>query len=330
MYLSYWQRVPFDLLIACGLALLLDFCVGDPQWFPHPVRGIGWLVTKLENRLYGASHRRLAGCALLVLTVSITCACAFLVLWIAGSIGRYVQLAAAAALIWATISVRDLFDHAEQVRLALQQGDLAKARWKLSQMVSRDTANLQEHEVARGCIESVAENLVDGIISPLFFTLLGGPVLAYAFKATSTLDSMVGYRNERYREFGWASARTDDVLNFVPARLMFLTLPLAAAVVGDNALQCVKTMFRDGDKSPSPNSGIPEAGFAGALGIQLGGASTYAGAVIVKPCLNEGAREATSNHIRRAQILLYAASVANFCLLAIVLWLVHYLWRGPR
>ena len=322
--------MPFDPLIVCTIALLLDFCIGDPRWFPHPVRGIGWLIKKLEERLYGSSHRRLAGCVLLVSTVSITCACAYLVLWMAGNMGRYVQLAAAVVLIWTTVSVRDLYDHAEQVRLALQQGDLAKARSKLSAMVSRDTANLQESEVARGCIESVAENLVDGIISPLFFALLGGPVLAFALKATSTLDSMVGYRTARYREFGWASARADDVLNFIPARLLFTTLPLAAAVVRDHALKCVKTMFRDGDKSTSPNSGIPEAGFAGALGIQLGGTSMYAGVVIAKPYLNEEARQATRNDIRRAQILLYAASITTFCCLSIVFWLVHYLWPGPH
>lgn len=149
-------------------------------------------------------------------------------LWTAGAIGRYAQIVVAAVLTWTTIAVRDLFDHAEQVRLALKSGDLAKVRSKLSFLVSRDTASLGESEIARGCVESVAENLVDGTISPLFFAMLGGPVLAYAFKAISTLDSMVGYRNERYLEFGWASARADDVLNYVPARSSFATLPIAA------------------------------------------------------------------------------------------------------
>src|SRR5262249_31087978 len=315
MHIAFRHIPFFDLWMACTLALLLDFCIGDPRGFPHPVRGIGWLIKKLEQRLYFSKHKRASGCVLLVLAVAIVSGCAFLVLWAAGCAGRYLQLTAAAALIWISISVRDLSSHAECVRLGLKQHDLSRARLSLFAMVSRETAHLLPHEIVRGCIESVAENLVDGIISPLFFALLGGPVLAYAFKTISTLDSMVGYRNERYLEFGWASARTDDVFNFVPARLLFLTLPPAALAAGRNALQCARIMFRDGGKNPSPNSGIPEAGFAGALGIQLGGVSSYSGVLVVKPYLNEEGRQPAVEDIRRAQILLFVASIVGFCFL---------------
>lgn len=323
MHVAFRHMPFFDSWMACSLALLFDLCLGDPQRFPHPVKGIGWLIQKLEHRLYPLKHKRTAGCALLVLAVAIVSGCAFSVLWVAGCIGRYPQLAAAVALIWTSISVRDLFDHAERVRLGMKQDDLARARLSLSAMVSRETAHLQAHEIARGCVESIAENLVDGIISPLFFALLGGPVLAYAFKTISTLDSMVGYRNERYLKFGWASARTDDLFNFVPARLLFLVLPMAALTIGRSALQCARIMFRDGGKDPSPNSGIPEAGFAGALGIQLGGVNSYSGTLTMKPYLNEGGRQPAVEDIRRAQILLFAASIVGFCLLVILFWLVH-------
>lgn len=322
MHVAWRHMTLCDSLISCTIALLLDLCLGDPRGFPHPVRGIGWLIATLERLLYRLQWRRFSGSVLLISTVCATCLFAFLLLWTSGAIGRYAQIAVSALLIWTTIAVRDLFDHAEQVRIALKSGDLAEARAKLSFLVSRDTANLGETEIARGCVESVAENLVDGTISPLFFALLGGPVLAFAFKAVSTLDSMVGYRNQRYLEFGWASARADDVLNYVPARALFATLPVAALLSGRHALKCLKIMFRDGDKNPSPNSGIPEAAFAGALGIQLGGPNIYEGVVIVKPVLNEEGRPATMQDIRRAQVLLFSATIVTFCfLLALRLFL---------
>jgi adenosylcobinamide-phosphate synthase len=307
-----------DSLLSCTLALVLDICIGDPVWFPHPVRGIGRLIQTLERLLYKSKHRCLCGSALLLFTVLITCSCVVLPLFatVRLGLGHYGQVAAAALLLWPTIALRDLFDHAEQVRIALGRDDLKQARLRLSFMVSRDTATLGESEVSRGCVESVSENLVDGIVSPLFFALLGGPVLAYAFKAVSTLDSMVGYRNDRYRHFGWASARTDDLLNFIPARLLFLTLPLSALFTRAAALRCFTTMLKDGGKSPSPNSGIPESGFAGALEVQLGGQSAYAGAITFKPLLNEHGRRAEANDIRRAQVLLIAGTLVSFCLLA--------------
>jgi adenosylcobinamide-phosphate synthase len=222
-------------------------------------------------------------------------------------------------LIWTSLATRDLLDHSSLVDRALVAGDLSLARTRLSAIVSRNTATLNESDVARGCVESIAENLVDGIVSPLFFALLGGPVAAYAFKAVSTLDSMVGYRNEHYRKFGWASARADDVLNYLPARLMFLVLPLAAFCVNPRAaLNSFRSMLRDGGKNPSPNSGIPEAGFAGALGIQLGGINVYSGASTLKALLNEGAPSPALVDIRRAQRLMLSGSILCFIFFVIL------------
>lgn len=306
-------------LESCALALLLDLCIGDPPNFPHPVRGIGWLISRLERLLYRSRIRSVSGFLLLVLVVFITCVCAALPLLVTHNLGSYTQVAVAAVLLWPTIAIRDLSDHAERVRAALQEKDILEARSRLAAMVSRDTSLLGETDIARGCVESVAENLVDGVVSPIFFALLGGPVFAYAFKAVSTLDSMVGYRNERYRQFGWASARADDVLNYIPARILFVTLPIAALLCNGKAWKCARNMLQDGNKNPSPNSGIPEAGFAGALGLQLGGPNVYAGQLLVKPLLNPRGRVAETHDIRRAQILLFSASITSFCLFSLPL-----------
>ncbi|HET6843752.1 MAG TPA: adenosylcobinamide-phosphate synthase CbiB [Candidatus Angelobacter sp.] len=314
----------WDSFISCAIALVLDFCIGDPQSFPHPVRGIGWLITKLERLLYRPRHRVLSGFILLFTAVLAVGLSVEFLLLIAAPLGHYMQVAVAAALIWSTISVRDLFDHAERVRLALKRGDIRESRSKLSAMVSRDTDNLDEAQLSRGCVESIAENLVDGVVSPLFFALLGGPVLAYVFKVVSTLDSMVGYRNEKYHEFGRASARADDVLNYIPARLMFVTLPVAALFGEGGAVKCFRAMLQDGQKNPSPNSGIPEAGFAGAMGIRLGGASSYSGSLIAKSTLNEAGRPPAFADIRRAQILLFSAAITSFCFLVLLRFKVRF------
>jgi adenosylcobinamide-phosphate synthase len=307
-----------DLLISCAIGYAMDLCIGDPPRFPHPVRGIGWLIRFLESRLFGSSHRRLTGCILLLATVAVTCLSAWGLMLAAGRFGRAAQIAMAGTLIWTSLATRDLLDHSSLVDRALVAGDLSLARTRLSAIVSRNTSTLNESDVARGCVETIAENLVDGIVSPLFFAFLGGPVAAYAFKAVSTLDSMVGYRNEHYREFGWASARADDVLNYLPARLMFLVLPLAALCVNPRgALNSFRSMLRDGGKNPSPNSGIPESGFAGALGIQLGGINIYSRGSTLKPLLNEGAPSPALVDIRRAQRLLLSSS--NLCFIFFVI-----------
>jgi adenosylcobinamide-phosphate synthase len=307
-----------DLLISCSIGYVIDLCVGDPPRFPHPVRGIGLLIRFLESHLYRASRRRLAGCILLIATVAITCVAVWGLLLTAGHFGRVSRIIMAGALIWTSLATRDLLDHTSLVARALFDGDLPLARTRVSGIVSRNTETLNESDVARACVESTAENFVDGVVSPLFFAILGGPVAVYAFKAISTLDSMVGYRNERYRDFGWASARADDVLNYLPARLMFLVLPLTALFINRRgAFHCFRTMVRDGGKNPSPNSGIPEAGFAGALEIQLGGISVYSGLRTLKPLLNEGARSANPQDITRAQSLMFISSAVCFVFLVI-------------
>ena len=311
----------FALCTACGY--VADLCFGEPLARWHPVRGIGWLITRLERGLFRMRRRRLGGLLLLLLTVGVTCAAVFALLGLAGLAGRWVRWGTSVALIAMALATRDLVGHGAAVERPLAAGDLEAARAALARIVSRDTATLDAMAVARGAVESLAENLVDGSIAPLLFALLGGPVAIFGYKAVSTLDSMVGYRNPRYLEFGWASARCDDILNYLPARSLFLTLPLASRLLGERAGECRRLMWREGDRNPSPNSGIPEAGFAGALGVELGGMSVYAGQPLDKPRLNAGAAAVQPNDIARAGRLVYTTSfltlVAGMALVALLL-----------
>lgn len=297
-----------DFAATTTVGYLLDLAFGDPEWLPHPVRGIGWVITRLEQVLYPLPQRRLTGTYLALSTVGLTCGVVNAAMYVARRCGRRAGLLTVALLTWTTLATRDLAEHAEAVRGALQRSDLPAARSALAHMVSRDTLALDTDAVARGCIESVAENLVDGSVSPLLFAFFGGPVAAFAFKAVSTLDSMVGYKNARYREFGWASARADDVLNWIPARLIFLILPAAAWLCGEDAAGCARSMWFDGSRNPSPNSGIAEAGMAGALGIRLGGENVYAGVTVMKPHLNQRGRPACAADIPRSIRILFVAS----------------------
>ena len=170
-----------------------------------------------------------------------------------------------------------MFHETWRVALALQEGDLERARSLLSLVVGRETANLDRPGVLKAVIETTAENLSDGVIAPLFYLILGGPALGLAFKAVSTMDSMIGYKNEKYMHLGWAAARTDDVLNYIPARISAALITVSAWILKLDPARAYKTWMSDGGRHSSPNAGRPEAAMAGALGIQLGGSSVYHG-----------------------------------------------------
>jgi len=284
-------------LAACGLDLLL----GDPHGMPHPVRCIGAVAEGLAGRLrIRLPNRRLAGAVLTATVVGGTYLGALSFMALVRLAGPHAALAAHVVLIYTTLAVRDLVGEAAAVARRLEHGDLAGARRQVARIVGRDTDALDEAGVTRAAVESVAESTVDGILSPLFYALLGGAPLALAFKAASTLDSMYGYRDAERRDFGWASARLDDVANYVPARIALLVVPLAALVCGRRPWRALRTAWRDGAKHPSPNAGLSEAAFAGALGVRLGGPSTYAGRRVSKPWIGETLREIRTEDIRSA------------------------------
>jgi adenosylcobinamide-phosphate synthase len=239
---------------------------------------IGRLINFLETLLRRlVPHERTAGVLLLAATVSAATAVTWLLIELSSQVHVLAGFLTAAAVSYTCLATRSLHRESARVADALETGNLAEARKALSMIVGRDTAELDESAIWRALVETVAENTSDGVIAPLFWLTLGGPVSGMAYKAVSTLDSMVGYKNGRYLQLGWASARMDDLLNLIPARLTALLMILAAPLAGLSSRGALRITLRDRLKHPSPNSAHPEAAAAGALGVRLGGPSSYGG-----------------------------------------------------
>jgi len=291
-------------------AVLLDLILGDPRWLPHPVVLIGRLIAALEKTLRRlVPNERAGGIVLLIVTVAVTWGAGWLLLTGARLLHPAVGFTVAALLGWTCLAARSLHGESRLVADALGRGDLGAARNALSRIVGRDTDRLTEPEIWRATVETVAENSSDGVIAPLFFLMGGGPALALAYKAVNTLDSMVGYRDDRYLSFGWASARFDDLANWVPARLTGLLMVLAALPAGLSPVRAWWIMVRDGHSHSSPNSGIPEAAAAGALGVQLGGTNSYFGKPVAKPTIGDPLRPLSREAYQGAVRLMYGAEL---------------------
>jgi adenosylcobinamide-phosphate synthase len=293
------------------IALLLDQAIGDPQGFPHPVRIMGWLAFRLEKitRKMFPDSERLAGIVTALLMISISGGVAWGLIAVAGYLHPLVGDVVSVIVLYYCFAARDLAVHANRVYKALKAGNIEKSRRKVAMMVGRDTAELDEQDVARAAIESVAENLVDGVTAPLFFALLFGPVGAVCFKAINTLDSTFGYKTPRYLKFGWASARIDDVANWIPARLTVLAVALASIIFELSPVRCLQIALRDRNKHSSPNSAYPEAAFAGAMGIRLGGPTAYKGKVTEYPYLGDKYVEINTTHIKTANNLMFLSTM---------------------
>jgi len=306
-----------ELAVAC----LLDAAVGDPRWFPHPVRWMGlivdWCDRRVHRLLLSPAKQCMAGVLLaVVLPVGAYVAGAMLV-WFGSSVDPLWGSAATVLLAWTTLAARDLIDHVVSVQRALQSVSLMEARAAVAKIVGRDTEEMDESDIVRATVETIAESTADGIMAPLFYLVLGGAPLALAYKAISTLDSMIGHLDDRYRWFGWASARLDDAANFIPARITALLLVLSAGIVSRSWLatrQAWRILLRDGSHHPSPNSGRPEAAMAGALGVQLGGINRYDGLPIERPCLGDPHQPLTRAHIGMALTLMLWTSLTGVLL----------------
>jgi len=299
----------------------LDLLLGDPHGWPHPVLGIGKFIKRSELVLAGLfDNRRLAGVLLALATLGMTALFTWAVLWLAALIHPWVGLAMSVWVGYTTLALRALHVESREVIRQLEQENLEEARRALSLIVGRDTAPLDEQGILRACIETVAENTSDGVIGPLFYLFLGGPVLAMTYKAASTLDSMVGYTDDRYREMGWASARIDDLLNLIPARLTGLLMVLAALPVGLNPWRALKVLLRDARKTKSPNAGFPEAAVAGALGVQLGGPAVYFGVLTDKPTLGDAGRAVSIASYRATIRLMYLTCLLALGLGVLITW----------
>jgi adenosylcobinamide-phosphate synthase len=289
------------------LGYLLDLLLGDPPDWPHPVRLLGRAVSFWEKALYRPWLA--AGAVFWLAVMAMTLAAVLAVLWVLALLHPLAGTLGLAYLVYTGLATRSLHLESRRVEEALARGDLSTARERLSLVVGRETANLSAAEVRRAAVETVAENLADGVVAPMFFLILLGLPGLFLYKAANTLDSMVGYKNARYAQFGQVSARADDVLNFLPARLTALLMIPAARVLGLDGPGAWRILRRDAGKASSPNAGWPEAAMAGALGVRLGGPSTYFGQVVNKPFIGDPSQALDASHYPQAVRLLYATSL---------------------
>ena len=317
-------------------ALLLGFCLdlllGDPQWAPHPVRAMGALIARLEpplRRLFPKSSggELGAGTALVLLVTGLSVGAAWLALALCRAIHPLLAFAMKVLLCYQFLAAKSLRDESMKVYAALKAGDLAGARKAVSMIVGRDTDALDETGVAKAAVETVAENASDGVIAPLFYLALGGPLAGTAYKAINTMDSMVGYKNDRYLYFGRPAARLDDVVNFLPARLAGVLMCLAAFLTGFDGRGAWRIFRRDRKKHSSPNSAHTEAACAGALRVELAGPSFYFGRRVEKPTLGEPIHPVEPLDIVRSNRLMYGTAflaLLFFCGLPLMILLFPF------
>nr|WP_286884727.1 adenosylcobinamide-phosphate synthase CbiB [Aneurinibacillus sp. UBA3580] len=283
-------------------AYIIDRVIGDPRWITHPVvymgRVITWLEAKIRMFFPREEQLKQAGILFPIILVGGSFLCMWGLLTLLHLIHPWLAWVAEAWFISTTIATKGLAEAGMGIYRLLKQGKMEEARHALSMIVGRDTESLNEQEVSRGAVETVAENIVDAILSPLFYAAIGGAPLAMAYRAVNTLDSMIGYKNEKYRNLGWASARFDDLANYIPARLAALTLVFVSWVMRLDSRNCAIVILRDARRHPSPNSGFTEAGVAGALGIQLGGTNYYQGIPSHRAKMGEAHRPIEPNDIK--------------------------------
>ncbi len=303
-------------MISIWVAYLLDIMVGDPYWFPHPVKYIGKYITFVEGRVRRIARSPAAlkagGIFLTVSAVLLTYFLSAILLFEAKQIHIYLFYILNIGLMWTCLAAKSLHVESMKVFSALREGNLPRARTFLSYIVGRDTKALETSEVTK-----------DGIVAPIFYMFIGGAPLALAYKAINTMDSMVGYKNEKYLDFGWSSARLDDIANFIPARLTGIFLVLAALLLKLNYKRSIKVLIRDRKNHTSPNCGYPEAAAAGALEIQLGGTHTYFNQVVVKPTLGDNMRPVHEDDIKQSVKLMYLSSLLVLGVFSLISWILR-------
>jgi adenosylcobinamide-phosphate synthase len=294
------------------LAFLLDLLVGDPAWIPHPVVLIGKAIEKLERLLRRVSQSpaalKITGILTAMTIVGASWGLTFLLVRWIFSINYWAGAVLSIWLISTTIAARGLSEAAGEIYILLQNGSLAEARRKVGMIVGRDTGQMEPGDVIRASVETVAENIVDGVVAPLFYAFIGGAPLAMAYRAVNTLDSMLGYKNERYIDFGMASARLDDIANYIPARLTGCFVLAAAWILRMSSKGALQAVLRDAPGHPSPNSGIPEAAVAGALGVRLGGMNYYNGRGSFRAYMGKPLATLEPDHIKQTVKLMYLSS----------------------
>jgi len=305
-FLPSWYILP--------AAFVLDLILGDPQSLPHPVRWMGKAIEAFEPFFRKINCRLVISGALFTsFHVLITGVSALLILHAAHWIHPLVKNCFEIILIYFCISVRSLEDAAMEIHRYLLGNRLKEARKKIALIVGRDVENYEQEGISRAAVETVAENLVDGVIAPLFFAAIGGAPLAMVYKMVNTLDSMIGYKNEKYMFFGKASARLDDILNYIPSRVSVPIISLATQILSGKGRRSLETAVTEGTNHSSPNAGYPEAAFAGALAVKLNGPNYYNGQLVHKPYIGIRFGKTVPEDIKKA---------CQIMMLSSLLWLV--------
>jgi len=317
----------YALLIGCAL----DILFGDPVGFPHIIVGIGKLVSLFEKLLRRALPETprgelLGGALLVILTLAASVLPVRAALYLLGLWHPLARLVLEALICWQCLAARCLADAGYKVYRELVKPDLPAARREVGYIVGHDTSALDESGISRAAVETIAENTSDGVLAPLIYMAIGGGVLGVLYKAVNTMDSMVGYKNDRYLYFGRAAARLDDVFNFIPARITGLLMIPASLIVRLDARGALRVFLRDRKNHPSPNSAQTESAVAGALGVQLGGSNVYFGKLVQKPTIGDASRPIEAADILRAMSLMYCTSALGLALCTLIrggicLWL---------
>ena len=312
-------------LLSIYTGYILDLVIGDPYSFPHPVRFIGKLINFVEKQIRkiikSDKGLKIAGFILWFVVVGVTLGITFIVIQLF-KFNKIAYFLVNSILIYTTLATKCLKDESVKIYKVLKTGDIEKSRIQLSYIVGRDTTNLNEKEIVRATVETVAENTVDGIIAPLFYGFIGGAPLAMAYKAINTLDSTVGYKNEKYYYLGYASAKIDDIANYIPARIGMILLSLGSLFAGFNFKDSLKIGIRDRKNHKSPNCAFPEGAVAGALGIQLGGTNIYFGKAVYKPTIGDKKREIEIEDIVRTNKIMYSSSIISIIIFTVLYYLV--------
>ena len=297
-------------LIKIYIAYILDLILGDPHRIPHPVQIIGKLISFLEKKLINLPNKKFYGGVLNIIVLITTFVICYFLQKIA-IIEIY--------LMYTVFSTKCLADEGKKVYKILKENNLIKARRELSYLVSRDTENLEKKDIIRSTMETISENTVDGVIAPMFFMFLGGLPLAMVYKAINTMDSMLGYKNEKYKDFGYFSAKIDDAANFIPARITGgILIPVACFFLKYDFKSSIRIYFRDRKNHASPNSAHPESAVAGALGVQFGGKTTYFGKEYDKPVIGDKRKEFQTEDIKKNIRILYVTSFIGLGVFSLV------------
>ena len=309
------------LVIKIWIAYILDLIFGDPQNIIHPVQIIGKIISLGEKILLkeksGSRYKFFAGIILNIFVVSITYGLTCLIYKSSKISGVFTLIEI--YLMYTVFSVNSLAREGNRVYNILKEGNIEKARKDLSYLVSRDTETMDEKMIIRSTMETISENTVDGIVAPMFYMFLGGLPLAMTYKAINTLDSMVGYKNEKYMDFGKFSAKIDDVANFIPARITGFLIVAASMILRYNYKNSLKIFIRDRKNHSSPNSAHAEASVAGALGVQFGGRVSYFGKEADKPTIGDKIKDFELEDIKKNIKIMYAASFLSLVLFSVIL-----------